>query len=106
MHDPERIKKRLAQTDPLFYAQMIGPALENDPYTLEYYRDHQRQIAEMHREIAVPEDQVGKLWIGPEAERLKKFDWPAMALELRQMVIDKVDVYVARDILLEKHGVK
>jgi hypothetical protein len=114
MHTPERlfaarqerIKKRLAEKDPLFYDQMIGPALENDAYNLEYYRQRQTEIADMHRQVAVKAEQVGKLWISPEAERLRRFDWPAMALELRQMVMDKVDVYVAQDSVLKRHGAK
>jgi len=105
MHTPERlfnarqerIKKRLAQKDPLFYNQFIGPALEKDAYTLDFYMERQRQIADMHREIAVKPEQVGRLWINPDAERLRRFDWPAMALELRDMVMGKIDVYEAQD---------
>jgi hypothetical protein len=114
MHTPERlfnarqerIKKRLAQKDPLFYDQMIRRALEKNPYTLEHYRQRQKDVEQMHRQVAVKPDQVGRLWISPEAERLKQFDWPAMALELRDLVIGKVDVYEAQDIILKKHGVK
>jgi len=102
----ERIKKRLAQKDPLFYEQMIGPALENDIYTLEHYRKRQTEIEDMHRQVAVKAEQMGKLRINPDAEQLKRFDWPGMARELRQMVIDKVDVYVAQDLVLKKHGVR
>jgi len=114
MHDPERlfqarqgrIKKRMMDKDPLFYDQFIGPALENDVYTIEYYQTRQKQIAAMHRAMAVKPEQVGKLWISPEAERLKKFDWVAMALELRDLVIGKMNVYEAQGMILEKHGVK
>jgi hypothetical protein len=114
MHDPERlfaarqerIRKRMADKDPLFYDQFIGPALKNDAYNLEHYQNRQKEIADMHRHMAVKPEQVGKLWISPEAERLKKFDWPGMALELQQAVINKTDVYEASDIILKKHGVK
>jgi hypothetical protein len=102
----ERIKKRLAQKDPLFYDQMIGPALENDIYTLEFYRNRQTEIADMHRKIAVKPENVGKLWINPDAEWLQQFDWQTMALELQQAVINKTEVYEASDIILKKHGVK
>jgi hypothetical protein len=81
MHDPERlfaarqdrIRKRLMDKDPMFFDQLIGPTLEGDTYTLEYYQDRQRQIADMHRKVTVDADQVGRLWISPEAERLKRF---------------------------------
>jgi hypothetical protein len=113
MHDPERlfqarqdrIRKRVMDKDPMFYDQLIGPALERDTYTLEYYRDRQKQISDMHRQVSVNDDQVGKLWISSEADRLKKFDWPAMALELRDLVIKKIDVYEAMDMVLKKEGV-
>jgi hypothetical protein len=48
---------------------------------------------------------VGKLWISPEAEGLKQFDWPAMARELQGLVL-KMDVYEAMDMVLEKYEVK
>jgi len=114
MHTPERlfnarqesIKKRLAQKDPLFYDQMIRRALEKNPYTLEHYRQRQKDVEQMHRQVAVKPDQVGRLWINPDAEWLQQFDWPAMALELQQAVINKTEVYEASDIILKKHGVK
>jgi hypothetical protein len=92
--------------DPLFYDQMIGPALDNDMYTLAYYRQRQRDIEQMHRKVAVRADQVGRIWINPEGERLKQFDWPAMAKELQARVMNKMDVYEAQDMILEKQGVK
>jgi len=114
MHAPERlfaarqdrIRKRLQEKDPMFYDQLIGPMLTNDVYDLGYYRRRQRQIADMHRKIAVNPEQVGRLWVNPDAQRLTQFDWPAMALELRDLVIGKIDVYDAQDQILEKHGVK
>ncbi|WP_024333073.1 hypothetical protein [Desulfotignum balticum] len=89
MRDPEslykarrkRIRAYVMKKDPLFYDQFIGPALENDAYTLEYYRQRQKDIADMHRKISVKPDRVGKLWINPEAERLKHVDWLAFSNE-------------------------
>jgi hypothetical protein len=109
MHTPERlfnarqerIKKRLAQKDPLFYDQMIRRALENDAYNLEHYQNRQKEISDMHRKMAVPADKVGKLWISPEAERLKQFDWPEMATRLRDMVVAKINVYEAQERILK-----
>lgn len=100
----ERIKKHIMKKDPLFYDQFIDQALENDTYTLEYYRDRQAAIEQMHRRVAVKPDQVGKLWISPEADRLKKVDWPGLADELRELVIGKMDVYEAQNLLLEREG--
>jgi hypothetical protein len=113
MHDPERlfaarqerIRKRMADKDPLFYDQLIGPALENDVYNLEHYQNRQKEIADMHRHMAVKPDQVGKLWISPEAERLKQFDWPEMATRLRDMVVAKINVYEAQERILKMDGV-
>jgi hypothetical protein len=114
MRDPEslykarrkRIRAYVMKKDPLFYDQMIGPALDNDMYTLAYYRQRQRDIEQMHRKVAVRADQVGRIWINPEGERLKQFDWPAMAKELQARVMNKMDVYEAQDMILEKQGVK
>jgi hypothetical protein len=113
MHSPERlfqarqdrIRKRVMERDPMFYDQMVRPALKNDAYDRAFYRDRQKQIAEMYRKIAVPADLVGRIRIHPAAEQLKQFDWPAMARELQGLVL-KMNVYEAQDMILEKHGVK
>jgi hypothetical protein len=44
--------------DPLFYNQMVGPALEKDQYTLACYQQRQRDIEQMHRKVAVKTDQL------------------------------------------------
>ena len=108
MHSPEklfaarqkRIKKRLREKDPMFYKQLVGPALENDSYTLEFYRDRKNKIEGMHRGMSIAPENVGKLWIHPDAEKLKEFDWPGMALELQELVV-KMDIYEAQDLLLK-----
>jgi len=113
LHSPERlfdrrvenIKKRVMGKDPLFFDEIFKRELNNNKFTLEFYRQRHIKKSQMIRKIACHDKMVGKLWISPEAEALKRFNWIQMAEQLKNLIVSGEELHTAYQMVLSENGI-